>query len=62
MSTETAPTTPPVPETPPVVSTTPLDPADAGGAGNSTERTIRPGTLSETAEEARAHGSAWRRA
>jgi hypothetical protein len=38
---------PPVPDFVP-----PIDPGDAGGVGNGEERTIKPGELHETAEEA----------
>ncbi|MCJ2008213.1 hypothetical protein [Methylobacterium sp. J-092] len=49
------------PETLPVIWIPPVDPGDAGGMGNSTERVIVPGTLHKSAEEARADGTAWAR-
>ena len=44
----------------PVIWTPPADPGDAGGMRNGTKRTIVPGTLHETADEAVASGSMWR--
>ncbi len=36
-----------------------VDFGDAGGMGNSTKRTIVPGTPHETAEDVRARGGMW---
>ncbi|TXN41802.1 hypothetical protein FV225_00955 [Methylobacterium sp. WL93] len=52
----------PAPDAPTAVNwTPPVDPGDAGGMGNSTERAIVPGTLHETAEDVKARGGMWGR-
>ena len=52
-----APATAPVP----VIEIVPVDPGDAHGIGNAERAPIRADLLHETAEDAAARGSAWRR-
>ncbi|TXN41378.1 hypothetical protein [Methylobacterium sp. WL7] len=44
-----------------VIETTPVDHGDAHGIGTTGRAPIRPDLLHETAEEAEARGTAWRR-
>ncbi|QGY04787.1 hypothetical protein MMSR116_24925 [Methylobacterium mesophilicum SR1.6/6] len=45
----------------PVIETTPVDHGDAHGIGNTERAVIKPGTLHESAEDAQANGTAFRR-
>ncbi|MGU3665064.1 hypothetical protein ACLBX9_12865 [Methylobacterium sp. A49B] len=45
----------------PVIETTPVDRGDAHGIGNTERAPIRPDLLHESAEDAQANGTAFRR-